>query len=234
MAFLPFFEPFAPGKPPARWNDGLPRADDGSHFNPAASARGKIPPAMLALRVQEVQRALADAGLDGWLFLCFQQNDPVALELLGLGERKLITRRCYYLIPRAGEPVKLVHRLEPAMLDHLPGAKAAYLTWQEHRAALAELVAGRRRLAAQVSPECALPTVSRLDAGTADLVRSFGIELVTSAELVQRFAATWSAEQLAGHRRACALLHEIVHAAFGRVGEALAAGRPTDEYAVQR
>jgi Xaa-Pro aminopeptidase len=146
----------------------------------------------------------------------------------------MVTRRCYYLIPAQGEPRKLVNRLEPAQLDALPGSTAAYTTWQEHRAAVAALVAGSKRLAAQYSPFNQIPTVSRLDAGTADLLRAAGVELHSSAELVQRFAATWSDEQLAGHRRACTALHEIVRAAFAKVGDTLRSGGTIDEYAVQR
>jgi Xaa-Pro aminopeptidase len=116
----------------------------------------------------------------------------------------------------------------------LPGTQAAYLTWQEHRRAIAELVAGARRVAAQYSPDNQLPTVSRLDAGTADLLRASGVELESSAELVQRFAATWDDEQLAGHRRACTTLHELVLEAFRKVGDALRRGTPIDEHAVPR
>jgi len=191
----------------------------------------------IADRVPAIQEALAEAGVDGWLFACFQGNDPISLELLGLGGDHLVSRRCYYLVPREGRPRKLVHRLEPAMLDHLPGEKTEYLTWREHAGQLAALVAPGgegTRLAVQYSPEGAVPTVSRLDAGTAELLRKAGAELVTSADLVQRFAATWSAEQLAGHRRANEHLHGIVHEAFRRVGDALADGREIDEHSVQR
>ena len=190
---------------------------------------------MLAERIPAIQSALAEAGLDGWFFACFQQNDPIGLDLLGLaGEGKLVTRRCYYLVPRQGEPRKLVHALEPAMLDHLPGSKSIYLTWQKHREEMAKLVSGFRRLAAQYSPNNELPTVSRLDAGTADLLRSAGVDLVSAADLAQRFAATWSDEQLAGHRRANVHLHRIALEAFHRVSDALRRGDRIDEYAVQR
>jgi Xaa-Pro dipeptidase len=190
---------------------------------------------MLSERIPEIQSALAEAGLDGWFFACFQQNDPVGMDLLGLAaEGKLVTRRCYYLVPREGEPSKLVHALESTMLDHLPGSRAVYLTWKEHRAAVARLVAGRRRLAAQYSPANQLPSISRLDAGTAELVREAGAELVSAAELAQRFAAPWSPEQLAGHRRAATHLHSIVHEAFHRVAAALRRGDQLDEHAVQR
>jgi len=190
---------------------------------------------MLAERIPAIQSALAEAGLDGWFFACFQQNDPIGLDLLGLaGEGKLVTRRCYYLVPRQGEPRKLVHALEPAMLDHLPGSKSVYLTWQKHREEMAKLVSGFRRLAAQYSPNNELPTVSRLDAGTAELLRSAGVELVSAADLSQRFAATWSEEQLAGHRRANVHLHRIALEAFHRVSDTLRRGDQIGEYAVQR
>jgi len=189
---------------------------------------------MLADQIETIQQALADEGADGWLFSCFQQNDPVSLALLGLTGDHLVTRRCYYLVPRQGEPRKLVHDLEPAMLDHLPGAKDRYLRWQEHRDGVSRLVQGIGRLAVQYSPEGGLPSVSRLDLGTADLLKGAGCELVSSAELVQRFAATWSPEQLDGHRRANTHLHRIVLAAFDRVRDVLAAGQTTDEYTIQQ
>lgn len=190
---------------------------------------------MLAQRIPEIQSALAEAGVEGWFFNCFQLNDPIGLDLLGLsGGGKLVTRRCYYVIPREGEPRKLVHSLEPAMLDHLPGGKTSYLTWQEHRERFGELVSGFRRLAAQYSPNNELPSVSRVDAGTADLLKAAGIELASSADLAQRFAATWSQEQLEGHRRANVHLHRIALEAFNRVGHALRRGDQIDEYGVQR
>ena len=177
---------------------------------------------MLAEQIPAIQSALAEAGVDGWFFACFQQNDPIGLSLLGLtGEGKLVTRRCYYLIPREGEPKKLVHAIEPAMLDHLPGPKKIYNTWQGHRQEVANLVSGYRRLAAQYSPNNEIPTVSRLDAGTFDLLRAAGVEVVSSADLAQRFVATWTQEQ-------------IVLEAFQRVAESLRRGDQIDEYAVQR
>src|ERR1043166_3770448 len=124
---------------------------------------------MFTERIAAIQDALTEAGLEGWFFACFQQNDPIGLDLLGLsGEGKLVSRRCYYLIPRQGEPRQLVHALEDTMLDHLPGSKSVYLTWQENRQGVTDLVSGFGRLAAQYSPKNELPSVSRLDAGTAE------------------------------------------------------------------
>ena len=189
---------------------------------------------MLADRIPEIQQALVEAELDGWLFAVFQHNDPVSLELLGFPEDALVTRRCYYLVPAEGEPRKLTHRLEPMMLDHLPGADSHYLTWQQHRESLTHLVAEHPRLGAQYSPENGLPSVSRLDAGTAELLRAGGVEPISSADLVQRFAAVWSAEQLASHRRACGHLHAIVRQAFDLVADRLRGGEPIVEHAVQQ
>ncbi len=189
---------------------------------------------MLAQRIAAIQSALADAEVDGWLFAVFQGNDPISVDLLGLAEKGLVTRRCYYLIPARGEPRKLVHDLEPAMLDHLPGGRAGYRTWQEHRRELEQLLRDCRRVAAQYSPQNQLPNVSRLDAGTAELLASFGVQLDSSADLVQRFAATWTPEQMEGHRRANVHLHRIVREAFAWVADRLRANAAVDEHAVLR
>ncbi|KAB2968150.1 MAG: aminopeptidase P family protein [Thermoanaerobaculia bacterium] len=189
---------------------------------------------MLAERIPEIQSALVEAELDGWLFAVFQGNDPISTSLLGLTSRGLVTRRCYYLVPSQGEPRRLVHDLEPTMLDHLPGTLARYRTWQEHRQAMEALVRDCRRLAAQYSPRNELPSVSRLDHGTAELLASFGCELITSADLVQRFAAVWTPAQLEGHRRANLHLHRIVREAFTLVAGHLRGEREIDERQVQR
>lgn len=185
-------------------------------------------------RIAEIQQALAEAELDAWLFAVFQGNDPISVDLLGLGGHGLITRRCYYLIPRQGEPRRLVHDLEPAMLDHLPGSKASYRTWQQHRQEMERLMRDCRRVAAQYSPRNELPTVSRLDAGTAELLASFGVELATSADLVQRFVAVWTPEQLESHRRANVELHRIVREAFAFAADHLRGGRAIDEHRILR
>lgn len=186
----------------------------------------------LARRIPEIQAALVEAELDGWLFAAFQSNDPISLDLLGLAG--LVTRRHYYLVPSQGEPRKLVSALESTMLDHLPGSKSVYMTWREHRSQLELLVRDCRRLAAQYSPKNEIPNVSRLDAGTAELLTSFGAELVSAAELAQRFAAVWSDEQLAGHRRANVHLHRIVREAFALAASHLKANREINEHRVQQ
>lgn len=189
---------------------------------------------MLAERIPDIQAALAEAELDGWFFAVFQGNDPISLDLLGLSGKALITRRCYYLVPRQGTPRKLLSTLEPAMLDHLPGEKSLYTTWQQHRQQLELLVRDCRRLAAQYSPKNELPTCSRLDAGTAELLAASGATLVSSADLAQRFAAVWSPEQLETHRRANVHLHRIAREAFVHVADRLRADESVDERGVQQ
>jgi Xaa-Pro aminopeptidase len=187
---------------------------------------------MLGKRIPAIQSALAAANLDGWLFMVFQDNDPVSRSFLGLPG--LVSRRCYYLVPRTGEPIKLCHGIEPAMLDRLPGRKTLYTRWSEHATGLKALVAGCKRLAAQYSPNNELPGVSRLDAGTAEFLRAAGCELVSSADLVQQFAAVMSPEQLAGHQRANVHLHRIVKEAFAFTSDALRSGRAIHEFEVQQ
>jgi len=189
---------------------------------------------MLKERIPDIQQVLTEMGVDGWFFSCFQQSDPVALDLLELTGNRLVTRRCYYLIPAQGEPRRLMHKLESEMLAHLPGTESYYLTWAEHRKGLGALMTDCKKVAAQYSPMNALPAVSRLDAGTVELLASVGVEIASSADLVQKFAAVWSEEQLASHRRASTHLHEIVLEAFDHVAAALRSSDEIQEYAVQK
>jgi Xaa-Pro aminopeptidase len=190
--------------------------------------------------IETIQKALDEAQLDGWLFYSFRESDPIAANILGTGGGgHIATRRWFYLIPRSGEPTKIVHSIEREVLDHLPGKKLIYLPWQqlhEHlRNSLLGLTNQRSPLVAmQYSPGAAIPYLSRVDAGTAELVRSLGAEIVTSADLVNRFESAWSDDQLASHETAAAGLYEIVHAAFDEIGRLLRGSKPITEYDVQQ
>lgn len=187
------------------------------------------------VRVTEIQAALREGtGLDGWLFYDFRGSDPLASRVLLLDPARHVTRRWYYWIPATGEPVKLVHRIEPHVLDELPGHTQSYVAWEQQRALLALLLQGRRRIAMQYSPLNAVPYVSRVDAGTVDLIRSFGLDVVTSADLVQRFEAVWTDEQLESHRYAVVALRRIVDEAFAHVASAMTKGRALTEYDLQQ
>jgi Xaa-Pro aminopeptidase len=186
-------------------------------------------------RVAAIQRALQEMdGLDGWLFYDFRGSDPLAYRVLLLDPGRHVTRRWYYWIPATGEPVKLLHRIEPHVLDELPGQAQQYVSWEQQRTLLSSLLRGRRRIAMQYSPLNAVPYLARVDAGTIDLIRSFGLDVVTSADLVQRFEAVWTDRQLESHRYATDALRRIVDEAFAHVGSSIVKGRELTEYDLQQ
>jgi Xaa-Pro aminopeptidase len=186
-------------------------------------------------RIVAIQSALREMdALDGWLFYDFRGSDPLAYRVLLLDPARHVTRRWYYWIPASGEPVKLLHRIEPHVLDELPGRDQRYVSWEQQRAVLSSLLIGRRRIAMQYSPLNAVPYLSRVDAGTIELIRSFGAEVVTSADLVQRFEAVWTEEQLESHRYAVAALRSIVDDAFAHVASSIGKGRELTEYGLQQ
>ena len=185
---------------------------------------------MDADRLHEIQHALQEETLDGWLFYDFRGSDPLAYRILGLDETELSTRRWYYFIPAEGVPIGLVSSIEPYRLDRLPGPKLPFFTWQQHAERLAELLRNRRRIAMQYSPGNAIPYISRVDAGTIETIRQLGVEVVSSADLVQRFEAVWTPEQWQSHRRAATVVRQTVDAAFGYLRD----NAPVSEYQVQQ
>ena len=197
-----------------------------------------------AIRVREIQAALKEAGLDGWLFYDFRRSDPLAYRILKLGDRGVTTRRWFYFVPVVGEPVKVVHSIERSRLDSLPGRKIIYRSWQELHAAVGDALSSGglksrrvllRKIAMQYSPNNDIPYVARVDAGTIELVRSTpGVGVVTSADLVQQFEATMTPEGLAMHREAADKLHRIIMEAFGEIARRIRAGEPTSEYDIQQ
>ncbi len=195
-----------------------------------------MPPVATGLDVAAVQAALRADGLDGWLLYDFHGLNPIAAEIaaIGRGGGHLATRRWYYLIPAEGEPRGLVHAIERTALDQLPGAKTRYAGRDELELRLKDLLRGVRRVAMEYSPLCAIPYIARVDAGTIELVRSFGLDVVSSGDLVQRFATTWDAAALDTHRRASEALYRVKDRAFAAVTSRLAAGTPTTEYDIQQ
>ncbi len=183
--------------------------------------------------IAAIQAALRDERLDGWLFFDHHRRDPLAYRILGLRPPREPTRRWYYLIPADGEPHKLVHRIEKAMLDSLPGETHTYSSWRSQIEALQQILQRCRRVAMQYSPRCAIPYVAMVDAGTVELVRSFGVDVVSSADLVQYFEARWTEAKLAAHLRAAAIVDDVRGAAFRLVGEKLSRGETTSEWEIK-
>ena len=189
----------------------------------------------MALDVAAIQRTLRADGVDGWLLYDFHGSNPIAAGLAGLTNGPhMATRRWYYLIPVAGEPRGIVHAIERHNLDGLPGKKIVYAGREQLDAALTELLAGLSRVAMEYSPDCAIPYLSRVDAGTVEAVRRRGVDIVSSGDLVQRFEAAWNADQLASHLAASASLYRIKDRAFHTAAAVLHDGTALTEYDLQQ
>ena len=189
----------------------------------------------MALDVGAIQQALTAERLDGWLLYDFHGSNPIAAQITGLaGGPHMTSRRWYYLIPAQGQPRGLVHAIERHNLDHLPGSKIVYAGRQQLESGLTQLLTGMLRIAMEYSPDCAIPYISRIDAGTAEAVRRRGVEIVSSGDLVQQFEATWTPAQLASHQAASEALYRIKDRAFESAAAMLAAGRVQTEYDLQQ
>jgi Xaa-Pro aminopeptidase len=187
-----------------------------------------------AERVAEIQKALQAAKLDGWLFYDFRGSDPLAARILKLGDHASGSRRWFYYIPAIGEPTKIVHSIERGKLDALPGRRLVYRGWEEQHAHLRETLSKQKRIAMQYSPMNDIPYMSRVDAGTIELVRSFGPEVATSAELVQQFEAVVTPEQKQSHIEASDKLHRVLMDAFAEIARNIRADQPITEYDIQQ
>jgi Xaa-Pro aminopeptidase len=190
----------------------------------------------MSVDVGAVQEALKAEGLDGWLLYDFQGSNPIATRVTGMGRGggHLATRRWFYLVPAAGEPRGLVHAIERHNLDHLPGAKSVYAGRTQLEQGLKSLVAGLGKVAMEYSPGNAIPYVSRVDAGTVEMVRQAGVDVISSGDLVQRFDGLWDDAAIATHRDASERLYRIKDQAFDLVARRLRDGQAITELDVQQ
>ncbi len=185
------------------------------------------------MRLPEIQAALRSRHLDAWLFYDHHHRDPIAYRVLGLPESLFVTRRWFYLAPAEGEPQKLVHRIEAGHLDSLPGAKRQYSSYQELGDNLKAMLAPYKRVAMQYSPNNMVPYIGLVDAGTVELVRSFGVEVASSGDLVAQFEAVWTPEQIESHMAAGRIIDRITEEAFREIGRRVRNGG-THEFAIQQ
>jgi Xaa-Pro dipeptidase len=189
----------------------------------------------MPLDIGAVQKALKADGLDAWLLYDFHGSNPVSFRLAGMGGAgHLATRRWFYLIPQSGEPKALVHAIEQYNLDHLPGSKSIYAGRTQLHAGLTQLLKGLTRVAMEYSPNCAIPYVSRVDAGTIELIRGMGVDVVSSGDLIQQFESHWNDAAIATHRAASDKLYRIKDRAFEEVAKRLRDGIATTEYDIQQ
>lgn len=173
------------------------------------------------MKLEAMQSALREAGLDGWLFYDHHHRDPIGEHILGLDPKAHITRRYYYFVPANGEPRKLVHRIEQGRLDTLPGSKGMYSSWQELAKGLEAMLRDAKRIAMQYSPNNAIMYVSMTDAGTVEFLRSLGKQIVSSADLVSQFEAVLTAEQIASHTVAQKAIDAILEEGWKKIARTL-------------
>jgi Xaa-Pro dipeptidase len=187
----------------------------------------------MPLNIESIQKDLRAAKLDGWLFYDFRGRDPIALRILQLPEG-MRTRRWFYFVPAKGTPKKLVHKIEAQALASLPGDTLYFSAQEELRGNLKKLLGRAKRVAMQYSPKNAIPYVSLVDAGTVELVRSAGVKLATSADLVQKFEACWSEAQLQSHLAAGRAIDKIVQQAFSLAAQSVREKKNLTEYDLQQ
>jgi len=180
-----------------------------------------------------IQKALGEERIDGWLLYDFRGTNPIARSVIGFDESQIGTRRWFYLVPREGEPVAILHAIEPHALRGAPGRSVLYRSWKDLESLLKTHLSGMKRVAMEYSPGAAIPYVGRVDAGTIEMVRAAGPEVVSSADLVQVFEARWTPEQKALHDRAARDTLLAKDEAFALIKDRLASGQPVKESEVQ-
>jgi len=185
-------------------------------------------------KIVRAQEYLKEHHLDGWLLYDFNHNNPLALDFLEVAQEAHLSRRLFYWLPVIGEPIKIVHRIEPYTLDHLPGKKRTYHTYQQLKDALHTSLQGAEKVAMEYSPQNALPYVSKVDAGTVDMVRECGVSVVSSGMFLQQFTAVLTKQEQDMQREAGKLLDQIASETFLFLSQRLKQGFSTDEYMLQQ
>ncbi|MFA7326569.1 MAG: M24 family metallopeptidase [Candidatus Kapaibacterium sp.] len=186
------------------------------------------------MQIEKIQEELRKMGVDGWLFYDFHGRDHIAARILELPSGHMATRRWFYYIPANGTPVKLNHKIEPNYLKHLPGDKELYLPWQELSSKLKDILKGAKNIAMQYSPNNDIPYVSIVDAGTIELIRGFGVEVVSSGNLVSLFESHLTNEEIEDHRKCGEVMLEIKDNAFKYIRKRIDKDNPATEYEVQQ
>lgn len=184
------------------------------------------------MNLKQIQEALQNEKLDGWLFYDFRKSNPIAYQILSIPLNSFFSRRWFYFIPVSGTPIALVSAVESHVLNALPGEQRIFRTWQEMRSHLEDLLPAGKRIAMEYSPLNAIPYMSRVDGGTLELIRSYKVEVVSSANMAQRFIAQLSETQMESHREAGRRLIAAKDALFAALGDDLHAGATLDEYSV--
>lgn len=182
----------------------------------------------------KIQKIINESGIDGWLLYDFRGSNYLALNILKIPKEKHLSRRFYYYIPNHGEPVKIVNAIEAGHLDHLPGNKFLYASYDSLFLHLKNTLSGKNKIAMEYSPLNAIPYLSTVDAGTIEAVKQHVNEVVSSADLISMLDAIWTEEQFEENKPVAEALYTIVKDAFNFIGEKIKAEGKTDEYSVQQ
>jgi Xaa-Pro dipeptidase len=186
------------------------------------------------MKIEKVQKFLQQNGLDGWLLYDFRRSNSIAIDFLSIGSEVHLTRRLFYWIPQKGIPVAIVHQVEAHVAAHLPGEKKAYSSIAQLEAVLRSVLKGSKKVAMEYSKECNIPTLSKVDAGMVEKIRSIGLEVVSSGNFLQYLLCEWSDEQLDLHRQAGKVLDQVAAKSWDWVRAKLKSGQLISEYDVQQ
>ncbi len=184
--------------------------------------------------LKDTQAAINEFGMDGWLMYDFRGINYLAARIANIPEDELGSRRWLYFVPAEGQPRKLVHAIEAAQLDHLPGDKTVYLKWQELEAGIRDMLGDNKKIAMEYSENAGNPYVSRVDAGTVELIRSMGKEVVSSGNLIQYFEARLTDEQWQSHLRADKLNQAAFEMAWQTIADHVRGGKTLREAELQQ
>lgn len=186
------------------------------------------------VKLKEVQAELIQQDIQGWLLYDYRHSNPLAYKFLEIPSDHMVTRRFFYWIPQKGHPTKIVPLIEPYTLDHLPGSKWTYRGWQDLERLLFSIAVENQKIAMEYSPFNALPNVSKVDAGTVEIIQRAGAQVISSANILQRYTSVWTPEQLQSHLAAAQVLENIIDRSWAFIERSLQLQVPIDEYQVQQ
>lgn len=185
-------------------------------------------------KLDKVQKWLQEKHWDGWLLYDFRKTNDLTCRFLDIHAEKMLTRRFFYWIPSQGIPIKIVHQIEQDVLKHLPGNTQTYASWESLHSNLSLILQKKHLVAMEFSPLNAIPYISKVDAGTIDLVRSFGVEVVSSGDLLQHFTSIWTEEQLKTHKEAADTIERALAKAWKWIATCLQHNKNVSERDIQQ
>jgi len=189
---------------------------------------------MLIQKIYKIQNILKDMNVDGWLIYYFKGSNDIANKILNIPSDLHITRRFYYFIPKIGDPVQIVSAVESNVLNklNLPGKKVVYSNLSSLKYELSYILSDIKTVAMEYSPNNMIPYISKVDAGTIELIRSYGINVVSSGDIIARLVAIWTKDQYEENKMVSKNLYKIVKDAFQYIGEAISQNKIITEYDV--